>query len=101
MERCPITILENGENGKLKIEPDSKTVSASVDGMVEWTSTLPDWRVIFGPNAPVHPKVASPAHPFVDLKRGRAEDIRHVKYTVVAWTGEKLKDIDPELIVDE
>lgn len=87
----------------LKVDPDPQPCSVSQNGHVEWSSgkAVKDWRVIFGANAPVDPKVASPKHKKLKLMAGRPEDLRHVKYVVVALVDGALQHKDPELIVDK
>ena len=86
---------------RLTVVRDPETCSVSEDKQIQWASDdLKDWRVIFGPQAPLHPKVATPDKDTLTLSAKRDEDLRHCKYVVVAWTGEKLKHEDPELIVD-
>lgn len=91
-----------GGPNELTVVEDPQKVSVKKDVDVEWWSDVyKDWRVIFGPDAPLHPKVASPRIPKLTLKDKRAEDLRHVKYAVVAWSEKGLVHEDPELIVDE
>ena len=86
---------------RLTVLRDPEKCSVKKDEEVQWACDLADWRVIFGPNAPLHPKVASPDNDTLTLRGGRDEDFRHVKYVVVALVDGKLKHEDPELIVDE
>ncbi len=94
-----ITIEDAPGPDHLKIVNATEEVSVRQDKEVEWVSSLPDWRVIFGPYAPVHPKVASPKRPTLKLKGGRAEDYGTCKYVVVALVGDVLEHEDPVLIV--
>jgi hypothetical protein len=97
-----IKISDIKGSGRLTVVNDPELASVSVDKSVQWASDdLKDWRVIFGPNAPVHPKVASPEADTLTLRGKRPEDLRHCKYVVVGLTRENvLKHEDPELIVD-
>ncbi len=100
-------------------EPKSAKCSVDGDRYVKWeigNKETRDWRVIFGPHAPVDTKVAWPGgrprkvvvngkEKFVDsdtlvLYKQRPEDIGHVKYVIVGLTDEGLKHDDPELIVE-
>jgi hypothetical protein len=96
-----IDITYDASAGLLKAVPDPQLCSVKVDQKVRWSSDLEDWRVVFGPEAPVYPKVADPKNAALKLKGERAEDLRHVKYVIVAWTDDGLKHLDPELIVEE
>jgi len=93
------------------VEPEDPKKPEIFDQYVEWTSTeedYKDWRVVFGPQAPLSQeeepkeKVATPDRPTMELRHKRPEDLRHVKYTVVALdrrTG-MLDHKDPELIIE-
>jgi hypothetical protein len=98
-----ITISDVAGEDRLTVSNERERCSVSQDKTVRWASDdLQDWRVIFGPNAPIHPKVASPEADTLTLRAKRPEDFRHCKYVVVGLTREnKLKHEDPELIVDE
>jgi hypothetical protein len=92
-----ITLTDAGD---MDISPDEKVCSLAEYDSVKWTCNKDHWRVLFGPNAPVHPKVAGPGKETVRLTAGkRSGDFADVKYTVVVWTGDKLRDVDPKLIV--
>ena len=97
-----ITIGYDAVADAITVDPDPLKCSVNNDRKVQWVSDLEDWRVVFGPNAPVVPKVAArgSASDQVTLKGNRSEDYRRVKYVVVAWTGTSLSHLDPELIVD-
>ena len=94
-----ITIGDVPGPDNLLLRHSTEEVSVSKDQEVEWESSLPDWRVIFGAHAPVHPKVASPKQPSLKLKGGRSEDFGNHKYTIVALVDGVLEHEDPELIV--
>jgi hypothetical protein len=104
---------------EIKILPDLTTrperphFKPKDDLKVRWSADdFDDWRVVFGPESPVKPKVAWPGgeHPPQDgggpsdtltLEVRRPEDYRHVKYVVVTSNKDGLSHTDPELIVDE
>ena len=87
---------------KITVDHDPLLCSVKTDKAVRWQSDLDEWRVIFSSNAPINPKVASPGtdSDTLELKANRPEDLRHVKYVVVAYTEHGLRHLDPELIVD-
>lgn len=100
-----IEIADLKETDRLTVVRDPESCSVSENGEVHWKSDqLKDFVVIFGPNAPVHPKVAKPGSDGVakmKLKGERPEDFRHCKYVIVGLTqAGVLKAEDPELIVD-
>ena len=99
--RPPHTIGINlGDKGSMDISPDEKVCEVHESDTVKWTCNVDHWLVLFGPNAPVNPKVAGPGRDTVTLTSGRRSgDFADVKYTVAVWTGEYLKEIDPKLIV--
>lgn len=73
---------------------------------VNWTASPPvkDWIVIFGPGAPVEPKMASSLGKnsgveIIDKGHRGANDLRHVKYYVVGLVKGELQYKDPKLIV--
>jgi len=86
--------------GDMDISPDEKVCEVHTSDAVKWTCNRDHWLVVFGPNAPVHPKVAGPGRDTVTLTAGRRSgDFSDVKYTVVVWDNGKLRDVDPKLIV--
>ena len=98
--------IQSGPSAK----PNPMRCRVGEDRKVKWSSSeYEDWRVVFGPQAPVHPKVAWPGgnHPdggpsdTLTLTVNRPEDFRHVKYVVVASNANGLSHEDPELIVDD
>ena len=92
-----ITLTSTGD---LDISPDQKVCEISKSNTVKWTcDDTDDWLVVFGPNAPVNPKVAGAGRDTLTLTAGRPGDFADVKYTLVIWTGKKLRDVDPKLIV--
>ncbi len=87
-------------SGQVACNPDAEHVRD--EDTVRWSSTdYSDWRVIFGPNAPVSPRVLRPAQPTAVVTAHRVDDFHRHKYTVIAWNGSAVSETDPQLIVDE
>ncbi len=91
-------------------DPDPEPVKVSADPVVEWTCDDAPWAVVFGPDAPVHPKWAlgdAGGKDRVTVMGGkRPEDPkkgidakRPVKYTVLVFKDGKVKAADPNLII--
>ncbi len=98
-----ISITRNRDDS-LICDPEGKHVK---DGQhVTWRpesgKNVDNWAVVFGPSAPVEPKVVhAGGTETVEIKANRDFDPHKHKYVVLVWNNEAgIECHDPELIVD-
>lgn len=95
----PILISQTATGG-VGCNPDAERVRRN--DTVTWSSSdYTQWLVVFGPGAPVSPRVLRPTQPSGTILAKRAADFHRHKYVVVAHKDSTLEFDDPELIVEE